>query len=194
MFHDDHYRPRPFLHRTRIQLPIVLLVIFASSGCRKASTKDPDSVALTSDAFHQGENIPQQFTCKGTNISPALSWGHLPPGTKSLALVVSDPDSFLGAYVHWVIYDLPPEPDHLAERIPPAETLPDGARQGTNSGDTVGYIGPCPPGRAPHRYVFTLYALDTSLNPPPPAKKQQLMQSMQGHILASGQLMGYFAR
>ncbi|MGC2399398.1 MAG: YbhB/YbcL family Raf kinase inhibitor-like protein [Acidobacteriaceae bacterium] len=182
--------------RAIFRLSCALVLAAAAHGCRRASVHDPapNSLTVSSDDFQQGKLIPQQFSCRGANVSPTLSWGNLPPGTKSLALVVSDSDSFLGAYVHWVLYNLPPEPNHLAQGVPGVETLPSGARQGGNSGDTVGYSGPCPPGRSPHRYVFTLYALDAKLAPSSPMKKDQLMKAMEGHVLASGQLTGRFPR
>jgi Raf kinase inhibitor-like YbhB/YbcL family protein len=181
----------------------ILLLVALPSACKESSVVDPapNSVKLTSDDFQEGQQIPQRFTCTGNNISPALSWENLPAGTKSLTLLVSDPDAILRAYVHWVLYNLPPEPNHLAQGVQAIETLPDGARQGKNSGKRIGYSGPCPPGKSPHRYIFTLYALDTRLDAgPPPAStgsaisKDQLMKLMQGHVLASGQLTGKFSR
>jgi Raf kinase inhibitor-like YbhB/YbcL family protein len=189
-------RQSHLFQRTSIQTLSVLLLMATPMACRRASVKNPSpgSIKLTSSGFRQGEGIPQRFTCKGANTSPGLSWSNLPPGTKSLALVVSDPDSFLGSYVHWVLYNLPPEADHLDAGVPTVERLPNGARQGMNSGDAVGYTGPCPPGRSPHRYVFTLYAVDGPLSPASPVKKELLMQSMDGHVLASGELTGHFPR
>ena len=178
------------------RLAFACLLLAGLSGCRQASVNDraPMSLTLASEGFRQGENIPQQFTCSGANISPALSWNRLPPNTKSLALLVTDPDSLFGAYVHWILYNLPPEPNHIAAGVPRSEVLPDGAKQGMNTDDAIGYTGPCPPGNDIHRYVFTLYALDTMLSPPSPVNKKQLVQAMEGHVLASGQLMGRYHR
>ena len=166
------------------------------SGCRQASVTDrvPMSLTLTSTSFQPAGNIPEQFSCHGANVSPAIAWGSLPPNTKSLALVVSDPDSLFGSYVHWILYNLPPESSHLAEGVPRSEVLPNGAKQGVNTGNEIGYAGPCPPGESVHRYVFTLYALDTMLSPPSPVNKEQLMNAMEGHVLAAGQLMGRYHR
>jgi Raf kinase inhibitor-like YbhB/YbcL family protein len=180
----------------RVLVACALVLATLPWGCKRAAVHDPapNSLTLTSDAFQQGQLIPQQFTCSGTNISPELSWGNLPPATKSLALVVSDTDSLLGAYVHWLLYNLPPEPDHLAQGVPAVEALPNGASQGINSGNHAGYTGPCPPGSSAHHYVFTLYALDAKLAPSSPVKEEQLMNAMEGHVLASGQLTGRFSR
>jgi Raf kinase inhibitor-like YbhB/YbcL family protein len=174
----------------------MLLLIAAFGGCERATVHDPapHSVTLTSEDFEDGGTIPQQFTCTGTNLSPELSWQNLPSGTHSLALVVSDPDSFLGAYVHWVVYNLPPEPDHLAQGAAKAGALPKGASEGLNSGKRIGYSGPCPPGRSAHRYLFTLYALDARVAHAPPVNREQLMKAMDGHVLGSGELMGRFSR
>jgi Raf kinase inhibitor-like YbhB/YbcL family protein len=188
------------MHMTRSNRRVLLawaLVLAALPwGCKLPVVHDPapNSVTLTSDDFQQGQMIPQQFTCVGTNISPELSWAKLPPGTKSLALVVYDPDSFLGAYAHWLLYNLPPEPNHLSQGVPAVEALQNGATQGINSGKRVGYSGPCPPGKSAHRYVFTLYALDARLAISSPVKKDRFMEAMEGHVLASGQLTGRFAR
>ena len=182
--------------RARATIAFVALVIAGLSGCKQGSVNDrvPMSLTLTSDSFRQGENIPEQFTCSGSNISPAMSWGKLPPNTRSLALLVTDPDSLFGSYVHWILYNLPPEPKNIAQGIPPNEALPNGARQAMNSGDAIGYTGPCPPGNSIHRYVFTLYALDAMLSPPPPVDRKQLVKAMEGHVLATGQLMGRYRR
>jgi Raf kinase inhibitor-like YbhB/YbcL family protein len=172
------------------------LIMGGLAGCRQSSVNDrvPMSVGLASTSFQPGGNIPEQFSCHGANVSPAIAWGSLPPNTKSLALVVSDPDSLFGSYVHWILYNLPLESSHLAEGVPRSEVLPNGAKQGVNTGNEIGYAGPCPPGESVHRYVFTLYALDTMLNPPSPVNKEQLMNAMEGHVLAAGQLMGRYHR
>jgi Raf kinase inhibitor-like YbhB/YbcL family protein len=172
------------------------LIAAGLSGCRQASINDrvPMSLMLTSTSFQPGDNMPEQFSCHGANISPSLSWGSLPANTKSLALLVTDPDSLFGSYVHWVLYNLPPESSPLPEGLPRSEVLPNGAKQGVNTGDEIGYQGPCPPGKSVHRYVFTLYALDTMLNPPSPVNKKHLMHSMEGHVLAAGQLIGRYHR
>jgi Raf kinase inhibitor-like YbhB/YbcL family protein len=176
------------------------LIFIAPAGCKRNSINDgvPMTITLESTAFHQGEDIPRQFTCSGANTSPSLSWGALPPNTKSLTLLVIDLDSPLRPYTHWILYNLPPQPNTLPEAIPRTESLPNGAKQGTNSDPQIGYSGPCPPGDSPHRYVFTLYALDTTLTlpttPDTAPDKAQLTKAMQGHILAAGQLTGHFHR
>ena len=183
-------------NQTLARLGFIALIILGPSGCKQDSINDgvPMTLTIQSPDFRQGEDIPTQFTCSGANTSPAISWGALPPATKSLVLLVTDLDSRFRPYVHWILYNLPPEPNSLPEALPRIESLPNGAKQGTNSDPRIGYAGPCPPGNSPHRYVFTLYAMDTVLNPPSAPDKSQLTKAMKGHILAAGQLTGHFHR
>jgi Raf kinase inhibitor-like YbhB/YbcL family protein len=178
-----------------VALPVVLLLLSTGlSSCRRNSIDPnvPMSITLTSEAFRNNEDIPQQFTCKGANLSPELSWQSLPPTTKSLALTLIDTHSVFGGYVHWVLYNLPPQPNSLPASLPADESLPNGAKQGINGDGKLGYVGPCPSSKSPHRYVFTLYALDTELTPSTPVNNKELINTMKGHILAAGELMGQF--
>jgi Raf kinase inhibitor-like YbhB/YbcL family protein len=178
------------------RIAFVFLLAAGLMACRQASVNDhlPMSLTLTSPDFRQGQTIPDQFTCSGANTSPALSWNTLPPNAKSLVLLLTDPDSLSGAYVHWVLYNLPPAPNHVDAAMPHNEVLPGGAKQGLNTDDAIGYTGPCPPGKSTHRYVFTLYALDAMLSPESPVNKKQLQRAMEGHVLATGQLTGLYHR
>jgi len=151
---------------------------------------------LKSSAFdHQGE-IPRQYTCDGEDHSPPLAWSALPAGTKSLALIVDDPDAPdpkapKRVYVHWVLYNLPPTAG-LAEAVQPSK-LPAGTREGLNDWGRTGYGGPCPPiGR--HRYFHKLYALDALLPDLQQPTKARLLAAMEGHILAETHLMGTYQR
>ena len=152
------------------------------------------SIKLNSTAFTEGQPIPAKYTCQGEDISPLLQWSSVPPGTKSLALICDDPDAPVGIWVHWVLYGLPATATGLPEKVPTQETLPDGSKQGLNDFRRVGYGGPCPPPGKPHRYYFKLYALDTEPPLKPRATKKELLQAMQGHILAEGQLLGTYQR
>lgn len=149
---------------------------------------------ISSSAFDSGGIIPKQYTCSGPDISPALKWGGTPAGTKSICLIMDDPDAPVGTWVHWVLYNLPPDTASLAENVAKAETLPNGALQGTNDFKRVGYGGPCPPPGTPHRYFFKIYALGTKVNLPARATKQQLEAAMKGHILDKAELVGKFGR
>jgi len=152
------------------------------------------SIQLTSSAFAEGKPIPAKYTCDGGDVSPPLKWSAVPDGTKSLALISDDPDAPVGTWVHWVVYNIPPDTTELAEGVPKSEVLTNGATQGMTDFKRIGYGGPCPPRGGPHRYFFKLYALDTALNLKPGAAKQELLRAMEGHILAEGRLMGTYQR
>lgn len=149
---------------------------------------------LTSSAFKEGERIPDRHTCEGDDLSPPLHWGVPPASTKSFALIADDPDAPGGTWVHWVIYNLSLDLRGLPEGIPAKDHWLDGAMQGLTDFKRVGYGGPCPPPGKPHRYYFTLYALDAVLNLKPRATKSQVLEACKGHVLAEAQLMGRFGR
>ncbi|QWT46887.1 YbhB/YbcL family Raf kinase inhibitor-like protein [Azospira inquinata] len=150
---------------------------------------------LTSLAFAQLAALPPRYTCEGANLSPPLSWSGVPPGTRSLALVVDDPDAPDPAapkttWVHWVVYNLPATAPGLPEGGKP---LPAGAREGNNDWQKPGYGGPCPPiGR--HRYFFKLYALDVRLPDLGPVTKGGLEKAMGGHVLGRAELVGTYQK
>ena len=148
---------------------------------------------LESSAFTQGQPIPQKHTCDGSDQSPELRWSAAPPNTKSFALIADDPDAPAGTWVHWVIYNLPAQANSLQEGVPKTDSAAGGA-QGRNDFGKTGYGGPCPPPGKPHRYFFKLYALDTSLDLRPGAKKQDVERAMQGHIVAQAEVMGTYQR
>ncbi len=151
------------------------------------------TLTLSSSAFAAGKSIPNEYSCKGRNISPALAWAGAPAGTASFALIMDDPDAPGGTFVHWVIYNIPPTSAGLPQAVPTTASLPDGSLQGRNSGNSQYYDGPCPPSGT-HRYFFKLYALDAKLALASGATAAQLTKAMQGHILAQGELMGTFSK
>ncbi|RMH32756.1 MAG: YbhB/YbcL family Raf kinase inhibitor-like protein [Nitrospirae bacterium] len=152
------------------------------------------ALTLSSPAFREGDRIPSKYTCMGADVSPPLQWSAPPKGTQSLALIADDPDAPMGTWVHWVLFNIPPSEQGLPEGLPTKDVLPNGAKQGINDFKRIGYGGPCPPPGKPHRYYFTLYALDTMLRLPARATKAQVLEAAQGHVLAKAQLMGQFAR
>ncbi|HUV04244.1 MAG TPA: YbhB/YbcL family Raf kinase inhibitor-like protein [Armatimonadota bacterium] len=151
------------------------------------------AIILRSEAFEDGGSIPSRYTCDGAGISPPLSWSGVPHEARNLALICEDPDAPKGVFTHWVVFNIPPDTTQLPEDIPPAKTLKSGARQGTNSVQRIGYVRLCPPSGA-HRYYFRLYALDTELNLQPGITKEELLEAMQGHVVAEAQVMGTYAR
>ena len=155
------------------------------------------ALALTSTAFvHEGA-IPAAYTCQGKDISVPLAWSGVPAGTRSLVLIVDDPDAPDPAapkmtWVHWVLYNIPPGTDGLQEGVKSGE-LPKGTLEGRNDWGRTGYGGPCPPvGR--HRYFFKLYALDVVLPDLGTPDKARLERAMPGHVLAKHELVGTYAK
>ena len=150
-------------------------------------------LTLTSERLQDGL-VPKEFTCEGEDKSPALSWTAAPTGTESFALTVTDPDAPSGTFTHWVLYNLPANINGLPEGVPKQGQLAHGGRQGKSDFGKVGYGGPCPPAGKPHRYVFTLYALDTMIDVPAGAPRDHLEAAMKGHVLAKGELTARYGR
>lgn len=150
------------------------------------------TLTLTSPAFSHNEGIPSIYTCDGKNISPPLVWSGVPKEAKSLALIVDDPDAPERTWVHWVLYNLPPESKGFPEGVR-AQQLPAGTKEGINDFRSTGYGGPCPPS-GKHRYFHKLYALDTILPDLGVPTKTKLEKAMRGHILAEAELVGSYAR
>jgi Raf kinase inhibitor-like YbhB/YbcL family protein len=162
-----------------------------------ASREEAMAFTLGSTAFQEGGEIPSVHTCEGKDTSPPLAWSGVPPGAKSLALVVDDPDAPdprapKTTWVHWVLYDLPASAAGLPGAAA-AKDLPAGTREGLNDWKRTGYGGPCPPiGR--HRYFFKLYALDTVLPDLGTPTKAALEEAMKGHTLGKAELVGTYQK
>ena len=183
----------------RIVVAAIASVLFLCS-CENGKQADSGAVGgqkmeikVTSSGFEAGGMIPSKYTCDGTDVSPPLKWESVPEGTKSIALISDDPDAPMGTWVHWVLFNLPADAGELAENIGPDKTLPNGARQGRNDFNRIGYGGPCPPGGT-HRYFFKIYALDAPVDLLAGATEPQLLRAMEGHILGRGELMGKYKR
>lgn len=149
---------------------------------------------MQSDAFKDGGAIPVQYTGLGEDISPPLTWGFVPEGTQSFVLIMDDPDTPMGTWIHWVVYDIPKGSTGLDKNIPREFLLGDGTKQGINSFRWVGYGGPAPPAGPAHRYLFKLYALDSAIGLGGGSTKGAVIRAMQGHILAQAQIIGIFGR
>lgn len=152
------------------------------------------SLSLESAAFDQGEAVPDEYTCEGPDVSPPLRWSGVPEEARSLALIMDDPDAPAGTWVHWVLYGLPADRGELPEGIPADPEVLGGARQGENDFGNTGYGGPCPPPNGAHRYHFKLFALDADPELGPGATKEELLEAMEGHVVAEAQLMGRYRR
>jgi Raf kinase inhibitor-like YbhB/YbcL family protein len=146
------------------------------------------TMIIASEVFKNGEYIPAKYTCDGLDINPPLRFAEIPAGTISLALIVDDPDSPSGDWVHWLVWNIPADTQKIDEGV-----LPSGAGQGTTDFNAAAYGGPCPHSGT-HHYQFKLYALNTTLSLPSSAKKSDLLAVMQGHIIAEAQLTGMYSR
>jgi Raf kinase inhibitor-like YbhB/YbcL family protein len=171
---------------------IVGLSLIAIAGI-KASADPNQGFILSSPSFVNGATIPDSYTCSGANNSPALQWSGAPKETRSLALIVDDPDAPMGTFVHWLFYNLSATSSGLPEGVAPTGSVDEG-QQGTNGRGESGYTGPCPPPGKPHHYHFHLYALDRKLDLKPGARAAEVEAALKGHVLARTELVGMFGR
>jgi Raf kinase inhibitor-like YbhB/YbcL family protein len=155
--------------------------------------EDPMPLTIRSPVFHEGGSIPARYTCDGEDVSPPLEWTGIPTGVKTLALTCDDPDAPSGLWVHWVVFDLPPSANGLPEGVPPTPEISGGGRQGKNDFRKTGWGGPCPPSGT-HRYVFTLYALDSTPGLPAGATRQDLLAAIKNHVVGEATLTGTYSR
>jgi len=173
----------------------------ALAGCNGTATTTttvgPHGLAFRSPAFADGGSIPVQYTADGPEQSPPLSIASVADGTETLSLIVDDPDAPGGAFVHWLLWNVPAERREIPVGLPPAETVPElgGARQGTNDFGEVGYGGPAPPADDdPHTYRFTLYAVDRSLDVPGGAHREALESALDGAVLGRARITATYGR
>ena len=143
---------------------------------------------LTSPAFDHEEQIPKEYTCDGKNISPPLKIEAIPERTKSLAIIIIDPDAPSGTWTHWLVWNIDPQTKEILE-----DNIPEKAVLGTNDFNKVEYGGPCPPSGT-HRYIFTALALDTILELEEDTTRGELEEAMEGHILDTAELIGLYSR
>jgi Raf kinase inhibitor-like YbhB/YbcL family protein len=175
----------------------VALAVLTAFWFSTAAGEAAMALTLESGAFAAGAAIPTRYTCEGDDVSPPLAWSDVPTGTRSLALIVDDPDAPDPAaprrtWVHWVLYNLPPDSHGLADGVKSTQ-LPTGTREGMNDWERTGYGGPCPPiGR--HRYFHKLYALDVVLPDLGRPNKAQLLDAIEGHVLAQAELIGTYQK
>jgi len=153
-----------------------------------------EPMQIQSSAFDEGATIPKKHTCEGEDVSPHLSISAPPAEAKSLVLICDDPDAPVGTWVHWVLFGLAPDTRDLPEGVPSDAEVLGGAKHGRNDFGNLGYGGPCPPPGPAHRYFFKLYAVDTEPVLNVGATKAEVLQAIEGHILAETQLMGRYGR
>ena len=170
--------------------------MLGAAACRTAGArpsappgKVTTALTVTSKSFPAEGPIPVDSTCDGAEKSPELSWSAPPSGTKSIALLMNDPDSPSGDFTHWVAFDIRPDVVSIPEGADPADV---GGIAGINSFHRAGYSGPCPPHGEMHRYIFHVLALDTTLDPGLGADRSALAGAMSGHLLAEGAIAGTF--
>lgn len=172
----------------------VVVAILAISCSGIVNAADIAKIQIGSPAFANGDDIPEAYTCKGVDKSPALQWSGIPVGTKALALIIEDPDAPGGTFIHWVVYAIPADRRGLPEDVAKDEVVSGIGRQGITGFGKVGYHGPCPPPGSPHHYHFRLYALDTEVDPASSVDASKLEAAMQGHVLGTGEMVGLFQR
>lgn len=143
---------------------------------------------ITSPVFNDGERVPKQYTCEGPNINPPLNFSDVPAEAKSLVLMVEDPEADAKPWVHWLVYNIPPQCGGFEEA-----SIPEGAVQGICNGGTYGYEGPCPPDRL-RNYMFKLYALDKVLDVPASADRKLILKEIEGHVVGDALLVGTYPK
>jgi Raf kinase inhibitor-like YbhB/YbcL family protein len=183
---------------------VVVPLVLAVAACGGDDDEPPaitgapaNGLAFTGGDVAEGEPIEAEFTCDGSNISPALAWSGVPDGTAELALIMDDPDAPGGTFTHWVVYAIPADYRDLGPGVPPGPALSDGItlRQGVTDGsDVPGYFGPCPPEGETHDYVFTLFALDQETGLEGGASADDLRAAIEGHVVAEATLTAPYTR
>lgn len=182
--------------RETITIAGMIILIFCA-GCTAPAGKVTTSptggnMTIRSSAILPDGSMSVEFTCKGNNTSPPLSWEGIPPAAKGLAVVIRDPDSPSGLFTHWLVADIPPSSQGFTKGISKGSSLPASAVEGKNSAGTIGYTGPCPPPGLAHRYVIRLYALDTPSGLGPGFSYSDLEKVITGHELAQGEITATF--
>ncbi|MFA4825841.1 MAG: YbhB/YbcL family Raf kinase inhibitor-like protein [Methanoregula sp.] len=201
-------------NRWSILSAVILILLFISCGCTSItpSPKVPaspvqgqpvyqpapsparsGSFTLNIDALASGLALPDIYSCKGAGESPPVSWDGIPAGTKSLVLILEDPDAPAGTFTHWLVYNIPPKTGSIPGGQTPQKVLADGAQQADTSAGSRGYYPPCPPIGTTHRYIFRLYAVDMDITQPT-ADRESIDWALQGHTLAKTEFLTTFTR
>ena len=165
----------------------IIFIIIVSIGCVEENQKKVENMKISSPAFENGESIPSEYTCDGADVSPVLNFSDIPESATSLVLIMDDPDAPMGTWVHWLIWNIPPNTAGFSKGE--NMTFP----RGMNDFGQLKYGGPCPPSGT-HRYYFKLYAVDTMLDLNEGASKAELVSAISEHIVEETQLMGTYSR
>jgi Raf kinase inhibitor-like YbhB/YbcL family protein len=201
------------MHNCRSELIAVLIIaVVLAGGCTSPAPPSPVSPAPSQPADQQGNTpvpagaflirvasltpgsaLPDVYTCKGAGETPEVAWNGVPPGTKSLALVLDDPDAPNGRFTHWIVFNIPPDSGGLVPAQPNAKVLANGAQQGETSAGSRAYYPPCPPVGSTHRYVFRLYAVDMDITQPT-ADRDSIDWALTGHTLGKTEFTTTFKR
>ena len=198
--------------RRSLILAVIIIIVVLAGGCISSapsspvspapsqpgdqgasSTPSPGAFSIRAASLVPGSVLPDVYTCKGASESPEVTWDGVPAGTKSLALILDDPDAPGGRFTHWLVFNIPPDSLGLPRAQPNAKVLANGAQQGETSGGSRGYYPPCPPIGTSHRYVFRLYAVDMDITQPT-ADRESIDWALTGHTLAQAEFTTTFKR
>jgi hypothetical protein len=193
-------------------LTVIIIIVVLAGGCISSapsspvspapskpadqgasSTAPPGAFSIRAASLVPGSVLPDVYTCKGASESPEVTWDGVPAGTKSLALILDDPDAPGGRFTHWLVFNIPPDSHGLSRAQPNAKVLANGAQQGEHSGGSRGYYPPCPPIGSSHRYVFRLYAVDMDITQPT-ADRESIDWALTDHTLAKTEFTTTFRR
>ena len=178
---------------TRPQSEIPAAPAPVQSGTQTMSVSSPGEFSIRVDSLTDGSVLPDVYTCKGASESPEIAWDGVPAGTKSLVLILDDPDAPGGRFTHWIVYNIPPVSGELARAQPNIKVLANGAQQGDTSAGSRGYYPPCPPVGTTHRYMFRLYAVDMDITQPT-ADRDSIDWALTGHTIAETRFTTTFKR
>jgi Raf kinase inhibitor-like YbhB/YbcL family protein len=201
------------MHTLRpVLLAVIIIIVVFAGGCMSSAPSSPVSPASSQPAdqgasftaphgafmiraasLTPGSVLPDVYTCKGASESPEVTWDGVPSGTKSLVLILDDPDAPDGRFTHWLVFNIPPDSRELPRAQPNAKVLTNGAQQGQNSGGSRGYYPPCPPIGTTHRYVFRLYAVDMDITQPT-ADRESIDWALTDHTIAKTEFVTTFKR
>ncbi len=169
-----------------LEITVIFLSFFAISNTALSKQLN---LTISSPAFYDKSYIPVKYTCQGSDVNPPLFFKNVPPRTKSLVLIIEDPDAAGGAFTHWILWNINPKIEEIKE-----DAFPKGAQQGINDFGTNGYGGPCPPYGNAHRYLFKLFAINTMLNINGHVTRQALEEAIHGHVISGAMLTGLYKR